>query len=67
MREFKQKAYGLSVSIERPHEILYSKRRWVPAWLWRLVAEPDIISLMDWARYHAQNAENLANMDRLKL
>jgi hypothetical protein len=44
MSEFKHTTYGLSVAGKWSPRALYSKKPWVPDWLWNLVAHPDLLS-----------------------
>lgn len=38
--------YSMSVETEWPREPLFTKREWVPNWLWQLVAYHDSMSAM---------------------
>jgi hypothetical protein len=42
--QFTHTDYGLSVSHQWPTEILYTRKSWVPKWIWKLVAQADVTS-----------------------
>jgi hypothetical protein len=56
--------YSQSVMIERHPRRLFTKRDWVPLWLWRLVSEADLVSHIEvsWRESQALYEEELKRM-----
>lgn len=59
------KEHSASVTAPRSPEPLYRRRPWVPRWLWRWVAEPDLISHLESAMHEAQEQQARKLWERL--
>src|SRR2546428_13510572 len=52
---YKSREYSASVSINLNPQALYRPKPWVPNWLWEILSEPDLLSLVR-ARMHDAKA-----------
>jgi hypothetical protein len=58
-KRYEHQTYGLGVVVDKEllKSIRFQKRSWVPNWLWKLVATPDYVDLLNAAMMRGAQKE----------